>query len=638
MDPLASHPTAFPDFQQNYLDSNRSSSCSRLNNTRDRPLPPVPGAKLRLMCSYGGHIIPRPHDKSLCYIGGDTRIVVVDRLSSLYDIHARLSHTLLNGNKFAIKYQLPNEDLDSLVSVTSDEDLQHMIEAYDRAMLVSPNLKPSRLRLFLFLEKIETAASMGCLLDDAKSETWFVDAFNNAGFISRGLSDSAAVDNLLELHNIPDNDSFADLEAQNHESLGKNAIQEVNSTMPDSPMVDTTSSFESTVSSQSIRNLLPVAVKGEDNHMNATFQDQILGLYERFSHINVASNEQKLDDGYNHLPAAVAPALPTVIGGADAMLSAGFVKSTAANDDEKTDHVAPTRLRKLLLRSLSIQKKNGDGYILPSPDSKCAGYNLPSPDSVASDSSIASATSLAKHTIYQEATHPLAVIDSRNNSIDPNSPSQMQQVQDSVVIQASQQNLYQQPQFIPPGAHYIKHTATGPVTTPSYYPMYALQSQQPIHQQMDQQYQLYLIPVPQMTMQSNICGVASSQHLAPPNPPILPTNTVTSSEPEMAANAYRTATPASSRFLQVPTSQFQQQYCGLSQFSPPSQPLAALNTAIANLSYEYSHPTHDQVYYAQHPAPPFPLQYQTMTPTAVLFSQASAQLAAENTTSQNITS
>nr|DAD27161.1 TPA_asm: hypothetical protein HUJ06_028629 [Nelumbo nucifera] len=30
------------------------------------------------MCTYGGHIVPRPHDKSLCYLGGDTVIVAVD--------------------------------------------------------------------------------------------------------------------------------------------------------------------------------------------------------------------------------------------------------------------------------------------------------------------------------------------------------------------------------------------------------------------------------------------------------------------------------------------------------------------------------------------------------------------------------
>ncbi|KAJ8550885.1 hypothetical protein K7X08_000255 [Anisodus acutangulus] len=81
-----------------------------------------------------------------------------------------------------------------------------------------------------------------------------------------------------------------------------------------------------------------------------------------------------------------------------------------------------------------------------------------------------------------------------------------------------------------------------------------------------------------------------------------------------------------------PNSQTQEQQ------APPSSQLEAA-VSNANLSYEYSHPTYDQVYYAQHPAPPLPSQYQTMTPAAaVLFSQASAQLAVENTNSQNITS
>ncbi|KAL0463535.1 UNVERIFIED_CONTAM: hypothetical protein Slati_0241100 [Sesamum latifolium] len=33
-----------------------------------RPPPPQPH-KAPLMCSYGGHIVPRPHDKTLCYVG-----------------------------------------------------------------------------------------------------------------------------------------------------------------------------------------------------------------------------------------------------------------------------------------------------------------------------------------------------------------------------------------------------------------------------------------------------------------------------------------------------------------------------------------------------------------------------------------
>lgn len=402
--PIPSHIAATPIVtiaQQNYSDSASSSPRSRQNDTWDQEsLAQVPGAKLRLICSYGGHIIPRPHDKSLCYVGGDTRIVVADRQSSLSDLQCRLSHTLLNGRGFSLKYQLPNEELDSLVSVTTDEDLDNMIEEYDRAMSASP-LKPSRLRLFLFLAKPETAASMGCLLADSKSETWFVDALNNASLLSRGLSDSAAEGNFLDLERIPKSDSGVNLDQAQNESLAtnnrqmaKNVIQEVQSTMPDSPMVETTSSFESSVSSPSMPNLPQIKVRAEDAQMNARFHDQMLGLDEQFSQMNVASNAQNLDDGYLHLAAqAVTPPLPTVIGGAAIMSSATLVNTAPAtgehhgrviSDDEKSDHGAPSGRRKPPLPLQPIQRKVGDGYSLPSPDSKHAGgYNLQSPDSIA---------------------------------------------------------------------------------------------------------------------------------------------------------------------------------------------------------------------------------------------------------------
>ncbi|KAK4735867.1 hypothetical protein R3W88_010128 [Solanum pinnatisectum] len=682
--PIPSHITATPIVtiaQQNYSDSASSSPRSRQNDTWDQEsLALVPGAKLRLICSYGGHIIPRPHDKSLCYVGGDTRIVVAERQSSLADLQSRLSHTLLNGRGFSLKYQLPNEELDSLVSVTTDEDLDNMIEEYDRAMSASP-LKPSRLRLFLFLAKPETAASMGCLLADSKSETWFVDALNNASLLSRGLSDSAAEGNFLELERIPKSDSGVNLDhaqnesmAANNRQMAKNVIQEVQSTMPDSPMVETTSSFESSVSSPSMPNLPQIKVRAEDGQMNARFHDQMLGLDEQFSHMNVASNAQNLDDGYLHLAAqAATPPLPTVIGGAAVMSSATLVNAAPAtgehhgrviSDDEKSDHGAPSGRRKPPLPLQPVQRKVGDGYSLPSPDSKHAGgYNLQSPDSVASDSSIASGTSFSKHTVYQDAP-PATGRETRMHPavMDYNSQIQMQQVQDSVVMQVPQQNQQQQ-QFVPANAHYIQHTATGPVAVPSYYQMYAPPTQQPLHQQMDQKYQMYYVPVPQaqqynLTVQSNIADasvVASNQQLTPPNPnpttvsssaafnealpPIYPARTIQSSKPEMPANVYITATPANQTVVQVPSSQYHQQYYGLSQVPPPSQQMATVPNSAANYGYEYSHPVHDQVFYAQQTAPTLPSQYQTMTPnTAVLLSQATAQLAAENTTTQNRTS
>ncbi|XP_078446144.1 uncharacterized protein LOC144715124 [Wolffia australiana] len=215
--------------------------------------PPGGGAKLRLMCSYGGQIVPRPHDRSLCYLGGETRIVVVERHASLGEVQARLS-SFVGGRSFCLKYQLPSEDLDSLISVTTDEDLENMIEEYDRiAAAGGGGGKPLRLRLFLFPAKPEstgTASSIGSLLDDSKSETWFVDALNSA-VVGRGRSSADSAGCLLGLES-----KAAD--AADQDPGSKPAA------VPDSPMLGTFSSFGSGSSAPSLSNLPPIRVRAED--------------------------------------------------------------------------------------------------------------------------------------------------------------------------------------------------------------------------------------------------------------------------------------------------------------------------------------------------------------------------------------
>ncbi|KAK4256566.1 hypothetical protein QN277_006273 [Acacia crassicarpa] len=151
-----------------------------------------PEEKVRLMCSYGGRFVPRPRDKWLCYVGGDTRIILLHRHSSLRDLSLLLSGTLLlHGRPFILKYLLPGEDLDSLISIIHDEDLQLMIQEYDRVITSSSPLKPSRLRLFLFFsDQPETATPIHS--HDAEQETRFVDATNDSRILSRLVSDASA--------------------------------------------------------------------------------------------------------------------------------------------------------------------------------------------------------------------------------------------------------------------------------------------------------------------------------------------------------------------------------------------------------------------------------------------------------------
>lgn len=105
--------------------------------------------KVKLMCSYGGKIQCRPHDHALLYAGGDTKILTVDRTIKFRDMIAKICTLCYCNAQFILKYQLPGEDLDTLVSVMDDDDVEHMMVEYDRIHRII-STKPSRLRLFVF--------------------------------------------------------------------------------------------------------------------------------------------------------------------------------------------------------------------------------------------------------------------------------------------------------------------------------------------------------------------------------------------------------------------------------------------------------------------------------------------------------
>lgn len=139
--------------------------------------------RVRFMCSFGGKILPRPHDDQLRYVGGDTRIVAINRhttFSSLLEKLAKFSGT----TNISMKYQLPNEDLDALITITNDEDIENMMDEYDRlAQNHAPHSKLARLRLFLFPTDADSRNSSitslsSLLTGSAKREHWFFDALN----------------------------------------------------------------------------------------------------------------------------------------------------------------------------------------------------------------------------------------------------------------------------------------------------------------------------------------------------------------------------------------------------------------------------------------------------------------------------
>ncbi|XVE84781.1 hypothetical protein DITRI_Ditri17bG0039900 [Diplodiscus trichospermus] len=101
-------------------------------------------SKMKFLCSFGGRILPRPNDGKLRYVGGETRIITIKK-SLTWEELARKTAAICS-QPHTIKYQLPGEDLDALISVCSNEDLHHMIEEYHE---LERNGGSQRLRLFL---------------------------------------------------------------------------------------------------------------------------------------------------------------------------------------------------------------------------------------------------------------------------------------------------------------------------------------------------------------------------------------------------------------------------------------------------------------------------------------------------------
>ncbi|KAK4266295.1 hypothetical protein QN277_027240 [Acacia crassicarpa] len=100
--------------------------------------------KIKFLCSFGGRILPRPNDGKLRYVGGETRIISI-RKNITWEQLMEKTHAIWNQTHI-IKYQLPGEDLDALISVCSDEDLHHMIEEYEELERIEGS---QRLRIFL---------------------------------------------------------------------------------------------------------------------------------------------------------------------------------------------------------------------------------------------------------------------------------------------------------------------------------------------------------------------------------------------------------------------------------------------------------------------------------------------------------
>ncbi|MQM15698.1 hypothetical protein Taro_048649 [Colocasia esculenta] len=131
--------------------------------------------KLKFLCSFGGKILPRPSDGALRYVGGHTRIIALRKDASFQELMQKMSETY--GGPTVLKYQLPDEDLDALVTVSCPEDLENMIEEYDKLAEASAE-GSAKLRVFLFSLTELDASGLAFAFDVHDTGQRYVEAVN----------------------------------------------------------------------------------------------------------------------------------------------------------------------------------------------------------------------------------------------------------------------------------------------------------------------------------------------------------------------------------------------------------------------------------------------------------------------------
>ncbi|XP_021900967.1 uncharacterized protein LOC110816917 isoform X2 [Carica papaya] len=182
----------------------QSKPCYDRNQGTPHGYPPSRASKslstrMKVLCSFGGKALPRPSDGKLRYVGGETRIMRIRKNISWEELKQK---TLAIYNQaHVIKYQLPGEDLDALVSVSSDEDIHNMMEECNE---LEDGEGPQKLRMFLFSVSDLDEADFGLGSSNGDSEIQYVVAVNGMDLrssrnsILHGL-ESTSANNLDEL-------------------------------------------------------------------------------------------------------------------------------------------------------------------------------------------------------------------------------------------------------------------------------------------------------------------------------------------------------------------------------------------------------------------------------------------------------
>ncbi|CAK9325761.1 unnamed protein product [Citrullus colocynthis] len=181
------------------MDSSLTRSSTPNSSPMSNPGSNDESPRVKFLCSFLGSIMPRPQDGKLRYVGGETRIVSVQRDITYEELMIKMRE--LYDGAAVLKYQQPDEDPDALVSVVNDDDVINMMEEYDK---VGSGDGFTRLRIFLFSHPEQDGSLPFVDGDERDTERRYVDALNNSNdmndFVRQQQLNSPAISGIDDMH------------------------------------------------------------------------------------------------------------------------------------------------------------------------------------------------------------------------------------------------------------------------------------------------------------------------------------------------------------------------------------------------------------------------------------------------------
>ncbi|CAN6199811.1 unnamed protein product [Urochloa humidicola] len=82
--------------------------------------------RMKFLCNFSGRFLPRPIDGKLRYVGGEKHLIQISQGMSWQELISKTTKLIRQAH--IVKYHLPGEQVNVLISVASDDDVHHMID------------------------------------------------------------------------------------------------------------------------------------------------------------------------------------------------------------------------------------------------------------------------------------------------------------------------------------------------------------------------------------------------------------------------------------------------------------------------------------------------------------------------------